>query len=232
MKRLLIVLFSFPLFVSAQNKPLVIEGVSPNLYVKHTVASKENYYSIGRIYNISPKEVAPFNNLVLESGLSLGQELKIPLSAANFVQTGDAGPDEVLVPVYHVVEGKESLYRIGVNYNKLPVETLKRWNNLKGDAVANGTNLIVGYLKVKKDLSSLANMAKTKPADNTAQAVETQNKTVAVKKPEETKATTPPAKEPVKEKAPVTETAKKEPETGVTVKENEAAKKVTTPVAG
>jgi hypothetical protein len=43
---------------------------------------------------------------------------------------------------------------------------LKQWNNIKGEAVANGTNLIVGYLKVKTALSSLASMAKAKPAEN------------------------------------------------------------------
>ena len=92
MKLLLIVLFSVPLFAKAQNKSIVVEGESPNLFITHKVAAKENYYSIGRIYNISPKEVAPFNNLVLENGLSLGQSLKIPLVATNFLQTGNAAP--------------------------------------------------------------------------------------------------------------------------------------------
>ncbi|MEO7767779.1 MAG: LysM peptidoglycan-binding domain-containing protein, partial [Ferruginibacter sp.] len=153
MKRLLIVLFSLPLFVTAQNKPLVIEGVAPVFYISHKISPKENYYSVGRIYNISPKEVAPFNNLVLDSGLSLGHTIKIPLTAANFVQTINAAADEVLIPVYHTIAGKESLYRVSINYNKLSVETLKQWNNLKADALSNGTNLIVGYLKVKKELS-------------------------------------------------------------------------------
>ncbi len=149
----------------AQNTPLVIEGASPNVYLTHIVTAKENYYSIGRMYNISPKEIAPFNNLALEKGLSLNQVIKIPLTAENFLQSGNAPADEALVPVYHIVKDKEGLYRIGVNYNKVSAETIKHWNNIKGDAVANGTHLIVGYLKVKSSLSSLANMAKTKPAD-------------------------------------------------------------------
>lgn len=162
MKLILVVLFSVPLFVKAQNNSILVEGESPNLFVTHKVAAKENYYSIGRIYNVSPKEVAPFNNLVLENGLSLGQTLKIPLIASNFLQTGNAASDEVLVPVYHIVEGKEGLYRISVRHNKLPVETIRQWNKIKGDAVGNGTKLIVGYLKVKKELSSLAILAKEK----------------------------------------------------------------------
>ncbi|MEP7107870.1 MAG: LysM peptidoglycan-binding domain-containing protein [Ferruginibacter sp.] len=222
MKRLLVVLFSMPFFVFAQSKPIVIEGVSPNLYVSHTVAPKENYYSIGRIYNISPKDVAPFNNLVLENGLSLGQTIKIPLSTVNFAQTGIAAADEVFIPVYHTVAGKEGLYRISTNYNKLPVETLKQWNNLKGDVVSNGTKLIVGYLKVKKDLSPLANMSKAKPAENIAKVVDDPNSPVATKgtgKQDPSSEALPPAANPIKEKPPVPEKIKKEPAEDIVVKE-------------
>ena len=184
MKLLLIVLFSVPLFAKAQNKSIVAEGETPNLFITHKVAAKENYYSIGRIYNVSPKEVAPFNNLVLENGLSLGQSLKIPLVASNFLQIGNAADGEVLVPVYHIVEGKEGLFRISTHFNKLPIETLKKWNNIKGDGVANGTKLIVGYLKVKKDLSSLTNMAIVKPAEIATSQVEIPvNSVVVTKKP-------------------------------------------------
>ena len=156
MKRYLSLFLCMPFFTVAQEKPLLVEGVSPGLYIKHKVAPKENYYSIGRIYNVSPKEIAPFNNLQLESGLSLGQQIKIPLNNNNFFQNGNAEADETFVPVYYAVKGKEGLYRVAVNYNDLSLETLKQWNNIKGDAVKNGTKLIVGYLKVKKDLSALA----------------------------------------------------------------------------
>jgi hypothetical protein len=50
---------------------------------------------------------------------------------------------------------------------------LKKWNKLKGNGVANGTKLIVGYLKIKKDMSPLSNMAKVKPADILNTKVET-----------------------------------------------------------
>ncbi len=201
MKRLLTLLFCLPLVSLAQNTPLVAEGIAPNLYLTHTVLAKENYYSIGRMYNISPKEIAPFNNLLLEKGLSLNQVIKVPLTTMNFLQAGNAAADEVLVPVHHIVQDKEGLYRIAVNYNKLPLETLKHWNNIKGDAVPGGTHLIVGYLKVKPTLSSLAAMAKTKPADITnAKPVVTKQEPPAV-----VKATEPAKKEMpvVKEPAPV-----------------------------
>jgi LysM repeat protein len=148
-----------------QDKPLMAQGVSPNLYLNHTVAAKENYYSIGRLYNASPKDqIAPFNNLQMEKGLSPGQVIKVPLAANNFSQDGTVAADEALVPVYHTVQEKEGLYRISVTYNKVPLATLKQWNKLPGDVVSNGTRLIVGYLRVKKSLSPLAGMAVNPPA--------------------------------------------------------------------
>jgi len=157
MKRLLIFLICLPLLLQAQNIPLIVEGIYPNLYLNHTVHPKENYYSIGRLYNVSPKEIAPFNKLELANGLTPGQLIKIPLTRENFLQTGSAVTGETLIPLHHMLRNKEGLYRVSVNYNKLPIETLKKWNNIKGESVANGTDLIIGYLKVKKDLSSFAN---------------------------------------------------------------------------
>ncbi len=156
MKKFFFLLLILPFFTSAQDKTLLVEGVSPNLFITHKVAPKENYYSIGRIYNISPRDIAPFNNLQLESGLSLGQNIRIPLNNSNFFQAGNADADETFVPVYYAVKGKEGLYRVALNHNDVPLETLKQWNNIKADAVKNGTKLIVGYLKVKTELSTLA----------------------------------------------------------------------------
>jgi LysM repeat protein len=204
MKRLLILLFCLPITVLAQNAPLLVEGASPNLYLTHTVKAKENYYSIGRMYNISPKEIAPFNNLALEKGLTLNQVIKVPLTDVNFLQAGNAPSDEVLVPVYHVVKDKEGLYRIATNA-KVALENLKQWNNIKSDAVANGTHLIVGYLKVKPSLSALASMAKNKPAD------------LGVTAPPVVKAPEPVKKEAVivKENPVTPPTVKKDPPTVV-----------------
>jgi LysM repeat protein len=207
MKRLLILLFCLPLTVLAQNAPLVVEGASPNLYLTHTVKAKENYYSIGRMYNISPKEIAPFNNLSLEKGLTLNQVIKVPLTDVNFLQAGNAPSDEVLVPVYHIVKDKEGLYRIATNA-KVALENLKQWNNIKTDAVANGTHLIVGYLKVKPALSVLSSMAKSKPADLAVTAPP-----VTKTEPAVVKATEPVKKEAVIVKEPVATPAvvKKDP---------------------
>ena len=187
--RKLFIVFAVSLFyctTSAQDKLLVAEGTAGNLYLTHTVTPKENYYSIGRLYNTSPKELAPYNNLTFETGLALGQKIRIPLAASNFTQGESPKENEVLVPVYHIMQSKEGLYRVSTNYNKVPLDALKKWNRLTGDAVGAGTKLIVGFLKVSRDQSPLA-----------SQAMRVDLSEFAVKKPEEKKQSVKPQDQPV-----------------------------------
>ena len=170
MKKIFFIIILLPFFVKAQQS-IVVEGTAGNLYVNHVAAAKENFYSIGRLYNISPKEIAPYNKLSLENGLSIGQEIKVPLQAVNFTQTSKVAADEAAVPLYHKIEVKETLLQLSAHYNKVPVLSLKAWNNLTDDAVTPGQNIIIGYLKVKKDLSAFAQQGTKIPAEKTAVAV-------------------------------------------------------------
>lgn len=156
------------LFVSvgafAQTEDLIIQGVTPDLYVLHLVKPKENLYSMGRMYNLSPKEIASYNKLALEKPISIGQQIKIPLTLANFSQNNNKGKEEVLVPVVHIVQDKEWMFRISANYNKVPLTYLQQWNNnITNDDLKAGMKMTVGYLKVKSGQSSLAFQAVAKP---------------------------------------------------------------------
>ena len=156
MKKLILILLSLPLFATAQQDPLMVVGSGTNIYINHSAAPKENFYSIGRLYNISPKDVAPFNKLTLDNGLSIGQTIKVPLKPVNFTQTNNVAVDEIAVPVYHKVAASETLFQVSNKFGKVPAASLKKWNNLNSDDINQGQNLIVGYLKVKKDLSAFA----------------------------------------------------------------------------
>src|SRR5882757_1310505 len=112
---LLLISFFFVKSARSQSDELLIQGQTGKLFLQHTVVAKENWYSIGRLYNISPKLIAPFNKLTMAKPLSIGQEIQIPLSAVNFSQNGQKAPAEVLVPVYHIVQDKEWMYRVSVN---------------------------------------------------------------------------------------------------------------------
>ena len=160
---LVAVLFLIGTSAFAQSN-LMIRGNSPDLHLAHTVASKETWYSLGRTYNLQPKDIAAANGVSIDKPLSIGQELKIPLTPANFTQDDTKKGSDVLVPLYHTVQEKEWMYRISVNHNKVPIEALERWNNITRDEAKAGTKLIVGFLKVKQDQSALASA----PVDRTA----------------------------------------------------------------
>lgn len=143
--------------VRSQSDELIVQGQTGHLYLQHTVVAKENWYSIGRLYNLSPTVLAPYNKLTLKQPLSIGQQLQVPLTAVNFSQNGQKAAGESLVPLYHVIQEKEWMYRISVNHNKVPITNLEKWNNINKDQVRAGMHIIVGYLKVKTALSALAN---------------------------------------------------------------------------
>lgn len=64
MKVFLFSLLFLPLFVWAQKT--------------HTVGPKESIFSIGRLYDVHPRELAEFNNISFEIGVKIGQVLNIP----------------------------------------------------------------------------------------------------------------------------------------------------------
>ncbi|HTR27693.1 MAG TPA: LysM peptidoglycan-binding domain-containing protein [Puia sp.] len=157
MRSLISVLLLFSVVcAAAQPDELLIQGQTGGLYLEHTVAAKETWYSVGRMYNVDAKALAQYNHLTFAHPLVIGETLKVPLTKLNFSQDGKKTAGESLLPVYHIVREKEWLYRISVNHNKVPIPVLEKWNQVTGDQVHAGLHMIVGYLKVKTRLSALA----------------------------------------------------------------------------
>ncbi|WP_343672262.1 LysM peptidoglycan-binding domain-containing protein [Chitinophaga sp.] len=122
-----------------------VQGTSPDLYVLHTVKKGETLYSLGRTFSLPIKDIAAENNISADKGLQLGQNVKIPLNSSNFSQKADAANSGA--PLYHKVEASETLYRLSLNHNKVPLDNIRRWNNMTGDGLKKDTYVIVGYLK-------------------------------------------------------------------------------------
>ena len=191
----------------AQNTPLIVQlDNQNNPYLTHSIGPKENFYSIGRIYNISPRVFAPYNGLELTSPLSIGQQIRIPLNEANFWQTGTRKENETVVPLYHTVKQGETMSRLSQMYGT-DNASIKSWNNL-GDAVSVGSKVIIGFLKVDKTLSPLA--AKGMNVRSEPNVVQQQPKPVV-------KAEEPKKEQPVvvKKEEPKPEVKREEPKTEV-----------------
>jgi LysM repeat protein len=207
-KWLLVFLCVLSMYPGWAQDDLQVLGVTPNLYIVHTVQAKENWYSVGRIYNVNPKQLAPYNKLSLDKPLSIGQVLKVPLTPENFSQNGNKAGDEVFIPVRHTLQEKEWLYRVSVNYNKVPVETLEKWNGINKDQAKAGLKLIIGYLKVKNGQSSLAARGESKiPSGNPVAAITgPETKKPEEKKPETKLDTKPAVNSPTAEHTDVAKT--------------------------
>jgi LysM repeat protein len=112
---------------------------TPSAVIYHTVKAKETLFAISRAYNTTVDRIKRDNQLQSDS-LSIGQTLRI---SRNTSQQGTVPTTNIQ---YHTVQQGETLYRIALRYGTT-VDTIKRLNNLHGDALSIGTQLIVALQK-------------------------------------------------------------------------------------
>jgi LysM repeat protein len=158
-------------YSQAQNV-LQVQGAAPNYYFTYKVQPRETLSGIGKVFNTSVGDIMRLNKMNTNSKLIAGQSIKIPLNAKNVGKESGSGSIELV----HKVQKGESLYRISQNYNKVSVDLLKQWNNLKGNNLDVGKNLVIGYLlpNGNVDLSS-ATTAAAKPKEVTDAAKKTED---------------------------------------------------------
>ena len=142
---LLIVSLVLSLGALSQPKELFVKKASKGFCIEHKVKSGESFYSVGHLYNISPRTVAAYNKLNYDKGLKLGQTILIPLNDSNFSQKAYSG-----VPVYTRVKEKESLVKISKAWGNVSVKRMKLWNDLKGSDAGKSKKLIIGLLQTKE----------------------------------------------------------------------------------
>ncbi|HEV8285850.1 MAG TPA: LysM peptidoglycan-binding domain-containing protein [Chitinophagaceae bacterium] len=197
--------------MQAQTSELLIKSGTKGLYLEHKITPKENFYSIGRLFNVHPKHLATFNSLDMTKGLSIGQIVRIPLTDTNFNQKTEKGQ-----PIYYITSNGESLYRVSTNNNNVLMERLGKWNHLSKDNIAAGTKLIVGFLvnngqpavaaanppkEVKTDSNAentKKEVAKNETISNPENIKKEVAKNEAISKPESKKEDTKKEVEPVK----------------------------------
>ena len=75
--------FSISLFAKSAVDSVGVENQNGKKIILHKLDPKDNYYSIGRRYNVSPKAVIQFNN---NAALKIGGIIKVP-TEQSFVQT-------------------------------------------------------------------------------------------------------------------------------------------------
>lgn len=125
----------------------------------HTVSASQTLYSIARMYQVTTEEIKQWNNLT-SNEISLGQQLVVGddknTTAQNSENKEDSTTEETTQattqaakPItnvsgnkVHVVEAAQGLLSIARMYN-IPVENLRKWNNLSSDNLKAGQELLL-----------------------------------------------------------------------------------------
>ena len=141
-------------FSFSQTGEVISKHGAKGLYIEHTVAAKENFYSIGRAFNVHPKHLASFNGLEMGKGLSLGQIINIPLTDTNFNHKSAEG-----TPVYYKIASKQTVGTISA-LSKTPSENVRKWNKMTADNIPADSKLIIGYLVSEAPTTDIAVVTK------------------------------------------------------------------------
>jgi LysM repeat protein len=106
-------------FVSIAQKKVLVQGIYPNIFIQHKVVSGETLYSIGKLYHFTAAQLSQQNGLNENAMLAIDKVMKINLTPQNFTQDGQSAESESLVPIHHIVQKGENLYRISQTYGKI-----------------------------------------------------------------------------------------------------------------
>jgi len=150
-----------PLMPRAQMKMLVL-GKCPDCYVQYRMGAAETPATVAEWAGIPVEQLLKFNQL--STGAVAVPTLKIPLNAQNVLSQKSS------LPVYHVVEKGDNLYRINLQYFNPGISKIKEWNQLKNETVKDGEVILVGYLGARPLVTGSVQVPAQTPAQTTQQS--------------------------------------------------------------
>lgn len=135
-------ILSTSVFASNRIDSIGVENKEGKQVILHKVEAKESYYSIGRKYNIAPKDIITLNgNKFLKTGITV----KVP-TARDFVNAPAPAPaassSQIEGLIDYKVGVKETLFSIAKRFNTT-VDVIKSINNLKSNSLTVGQILKV-----------------------------------------------------------------------------------------
>jgi LysM repeat protein len=182
-KTTLITVLSFlavPCFAFSYRDSIGVENLSGKKVVIYKIDPKDNYYSVGRKYGVSPKIIIDFNKNI---ALKVGTIIRIPTQTdyqALATIPAVAADANAATESQHTVVKKETLYSISALYG-MKIEELKKLNNLKSNALSIGQ--IVKVIKnqpatsiapvATADSKDIPTVPKPEPQDKTQDTVVT-----------------------------------------------------------
>lgn len=117
-------------------------------------------------------QLKAYNKISSADPTATPSSIRIPLSASNLIT------NKTSLPVFHVVEKGDNLYRLNLQYFSPGIPRIKEWNQLKSETLKDGDMVVVGYLGGNEPLANtnsavvLPSMAASTPVAAAPAAVE------------------------------------------------------------
>ncbi len=141
-------------------------GIKEDMAFFHTVQTGETLFSIAKKYNVQVEGIKSINNIRGE-GIKVGDKLIV-----NPNQPPIKPHEEAVVPGYHEVQTGETLYSIARRYN-ITVAELKALNDIAGDTIKVGEELVVIPLNGEKPAEDKVNDNPDEPVYHVVKEKET-----------------------------------------------------------
>jgi LysM repeat protein len=132
-------LFLVPFAGRAQAKLLVL-GKCPECYVQYRLKPGETLESISALAGMPLAQLKAYNKISSADLTATPSSIRIPLNASNLITS------KTPLPVFHVVEKGDNLYRLNLQYFTPGIPRIKEWNQLKSETLKDGDMVVVGYL--------------------------------------------------------------------------------------
>lgn len=105
--------------------------------ITHRVKYQETFFAISKAYSVEIDEILEWNNLKLQDGLSIGQEVRVLVPKASLKK-----PEPKIEVLMHEVAQGETMWAISKKYG-VEIDDIKKWNNKVDNTLSLGEKLII-----------------------------------------------------------------------------------------
>jgi murein DD-endopeptidase MepM/ murein hydrolase activator NlpD len=125
--------------------------------ITHTVVKGDTLWGISKRYDVTMSSIISTNNLKEISRLSIGQELKIPITNMDIAEAEGYKQEAAAEEIIYYVEKGESLWSISRNYN-VKLESIIAANNITdASKISAGKRLIIPNVPLARRNSNICN---------------------------------------------------------------------------
>ncbi len=136
-------------YLTPQDTIFLHTSVMGEKVFEHTLEKKQTLFSLAKFYGLSVEELYFYNPGLEVQSLKVGQKIQVPVPnraivryrVQNFIESN-------FVPVYHIVQRGETMFRISRYYYEMPKEIIMQRNGMTSTDLKTGQALQIGWMSL------------------------------------------------------------------------------------